>query len=116
MSLPATLTQLGPIAVVLLAGFTAARRRVIRRLQHAGASDAASASPVPTGLLTGFWLRRLVAAGVVGSTGEGRYWIYEEPLRRYRAIRRRRAVMVLVVALLLFFAMKSTGGLSQWFR
>lgn len=116
MSLLTAISRLSPIGVVLLAGFVGARRRVIRRLQRAGAASMASAAPVPARLLTGYWLRRLTAAGAIGSTGEGRYWINEEALRRYRAARRRRAVVVLVVLLLLFLAITSTGGLSRWLK
>lgn len=110
------LKQLAPFLAVVGMGLVASRRHVVRRLLRSGATDPASAKPVPRRLLTGFWLRRLSAAGVIGSDGDDRYWLNVEAFRAYRGVRRRRAAIVLGLALLAFLVMKLTGGPSRWLK
>jgi len=92
-------------AVALLLGIAAGvlvatRRRIIRRLTDASALDESSAVPLPSsGPVSGFWVRRLLDAGVVRRLPDGRAWLDAPAWSEYRRVRRRRA-LALVATLL----------------
>ena len=68
-----------PVAVV------AHRRRILRKFEEAGASDAARArTPAELDVQDGHIFRRMVKSGVLVSASEGRYYVSAEGLARER--------------------------------
>jgi hypothetical protein len=97
------LRAFAPFVGLLVALFVVASHRLIRRLQEAGATSAATAQPVPGRRLTAYWRRRFVAAGVLLSIDGERFWVDDARWQAFRRRRRHRALAVCLtlVALLL---------------
>lgn len=88
-----------------------ARRRLIRRLEQAGAisPETACALPELRGLERGR-LRRLVELGSIHEAGPERYWLDEERYADYVNHHRRIAILVVIaVFIALFFVVELSG-------
>ena len=98
------------VAVVLMA----TRRRLIRKLQTAQAHDERSAVTLPASRrLEAWWQSRLKAAGVLGLTADGRWWLDRPAWQRYQAARRARGLTILACGLLagaIVLAVRLFGG------
>ena len=100
------LRLIGSAGWLLVIALVGADRRIIRRLQGAGASDTASAVPLSLGWpMSRFRLRRLRTAGAVVSAAPDRFYLDAAGYRNYRRMRRRRALTVLSIALPLIAAL-----------
>lgn len=69
--------------------------------RHAGADTPDRAISLSDSGVSGWWLRRLRAVGVIEQTSDGRHWLDALALGRYRRARR---IRVAIVALLLLGA------------
>jgi hypothetical protein len=80
----------------LAAAAAAARRRLLASFRDAGAtsSDAAMGMSEPTRRLERKFLARLIEAGVIHETTDGRAWLDEEKLAAYTKARRRKMLSV----------------------
>lgn len=97
----ALLRILVPMVNVLAVVLIAQRRRMVRSLIDAGANTPGRAIPLQASGVSGWWLRRLSAAGVIQRTSDGRHWLDALALGRYR---RARLIRVAIVVLLLLGA------------
>jgi len=80
---------------VIVAVVLAPRRQMFRRLNAAGATNPAAAQPIKATGMSGFWRRRLLAAGVLRPADGDRYWLDYETWRAYQGRRKRRALTIL---------------------
>jgi len=97
-----------PIAVM------ARQRRILRKFEEAGASDAAHArTPAELDIRDGHFFGRMVKARVLVGVSEGRYYVSAEGLSRWRQ-RRRIAVLsaigLVVVGMLVALALRDCGS------
>ncbi|MGE3190279.1 MAG: hypothetical protein AB7N90_11400 [Vicinamibacterales bacterium] len=85
-----------PAIFVFAMALVMSRKGVIRRLEQAGATSAgAAADGRQFKRAAGWWLPRLVAAGVVHDAGGGRVWLDTAAWQAYRGVRRKRAMTAL---------------------
>lgn len=88
------------IAALVLVRFT--ERRLVKRLQRAGAQSEATAAPLPTRHLLAAWqLQRLSRAGVIRSepSAPDRFYLDETALHGARQRRRQRGMQALAAAI-----------------
>jgi hypothetical protein len=103
---------LAPIPMAIALGLLASRRRVIRAFERAEALHPSRAIAPPSYRLLGnWWLRRLLAAGVLQESPAGRWWLHEETWRAYRSVRRRRGLTLVAIALTLLALLVISGAL-----
>ena len=88
---------LGPLVGLIAAILLAPRRQIFRRLRAADATRPESAQPVGGTGLTGFWRRRLLAAGVLRAAQGDRYWLHVDTWSAYQSARMRRALTIVAV-------------------
>jgi len=92
---------LSPVLSLVAVALLATRRRLIERLRGSGATGPASATSLSGASAPArWWTRRLLGAGVIGASADGRYWLIEEQWQRYRAARRRRALTIVACLLI----------------
>jgi len=91
--------------------FTAARRRVVRRLEREGAVSAATARPlVELSRVERGRVERLIALGAVHRTANGSYWLDRERYAVYADHQRRIAILVVIAVIVaLFFVVELAG-------
>jgi hypothetical protein len=88
-----------------------ARRRVVRRLEQAGAVSLEAAGPLDDlNRIESGRLARLLEEGAVHETQPGRYWLDRERYADYVRHRRRLAILALLAVLVaLFFVVELAG-------
>jgi len=101
----AVVVPIVPIAVV------AHRRRILRKFEEAGASDAARArTPAELDVKVGHIFGRMVKSGVLVAASEGRYYVSAEGLARERRWKRNAVLsvigLVVVVGVLVALALR----------
>ena len=91
--------------------FTAARRRVVRRLEREGAVSAETARPLADlSRAERGRVARLIALGAVHETGQGSYWLDRERYAEYAGHKRRIAILAVIAILVaLFFVVELAG-------
>ncbi len=94
--MPALIRMLVYVAALV---FVTKRRKLIRTLRRAWATDADRAIPLETTGLSTWWLHRLCHAGVIRQTPGGQYWLDPVAYGRYRRVRIVRVAVVLAVAI-----------------
>lgn len=107
---------IAPVMGVVAAVVLGTRRQMFRRLHAAGATGPASAQPVRATGISGFWRRKLLAAGVLRPADGDRYWLDVETWRAYQDRRKRRALHIVAVvgtvalATVAYVAWRTNGG------
>lgn len=107
---------LGPSLGLIAAVVLAARKRIFDRLKAAGATGPDAAQPIAGTGLTGFWRRKLLAAGVLRAASGDRYWLHYDTWRAYQSARKRRALTIVAVvgtaaaATVAYVAWRANGG------
>jgi hypothetical protein len=107
---------IGPSIGLIAAVVLSRRRRIFRQLRTAGATGPEAAQPVDGTGLTGFWRRKLLAAGVLRPASGERYWLDVETWRAYQGRRKRRALAIvatvgtLALATVAYVAWRTNGG------
>jgi len=91
--------------------FTAARRRVVRRLEREGAVSAETARPLADlSRIERGRIARLIALGAVHEAGPGSYWLDRERYAAYADRQRRIGILVVIAVLVaLFFVVELAG-------
>jgi hypothetical protein len=88
---------LGPSIGLIAAVVLFRRKKLFQQLRAAGATGPESAQPIDGTGLTGFWRRKLLAAGVLRPASGDRFWLDVETWRAYQARRKRRALTVVAI-------------------
>lgn len=100
-------------ASFILVGIMARQRRILRKFEQAGASEAARArTQAELGIGDSHLFGRLVKAGVLVGASEGRYYLDAEGLARWHHRRRIGvlvAVGIVVVGVLIALAVVASG-------
>ena len=102
------LQALAPLLAAVAIFLGVSRRRVIAALVEADATGPPSSVVLPDSVPNRFWTPKLIKAGVIGATGDGRYWLDRSQWLRYRAVRRRRGITI-------FLCLSLTLALLYWF-
>jgi hypothetical protein len=97
MRLRDALQALAPVVWAIALALVVSRKRLVRSLTRDGAVDAPSARPIPAGGLSGFWRKRLLAAGVLQSVDGERLWLDTGAWDAYMRVRRRRGLTIGIV-------------------
>lgn len=109
MRLIDVLRVVAPMVGVLAIAFRMAGVRMIRAFHTAGATRPEQAMSPPAGrLFGGFWVTRLVGAGVLQRTQGGLYWLDTSALRAFNQARRKR-VALLLAGLAVLFVLQRLG-------
>ena len=107
---------IAPVLGVVAAVVLGTRRQMFRRLRAAGATGPAAAQPIKATGLSGFWRRKLLAAGVLRPADGDRYWLDVETWRAYQDRRKRRALTIVAIvgiaalATVAYVAWRANGG------
>ena len=107
---------LGPCIGLIAAVVLFRRKKLFQQLRAAGATTPEAAQPVDGTGLTGFWRRKLLAAGVLRPAAGNRYWLDVETWRAYQGRRKRRALTIVVIlgtlalAAVAYVAWRTNGG------
>ena len=88
---------IGPSVGLIAAVVLFHRKRLFQRLRAAGATGPEAAQPVDATGLTGFWRRKLLAAGVLRPASGDRYWLDVDTWRAYQSRRKRRALTIVAI-------------------
>jgi len=108
----ALLRLLTPLMYVVALVLATKRRKLTRALMKAGATAPNRSIPLETSGVSGWWVARLIAAGVIRETSPGRYWLDADTYRRYRRVRVVRVAIILALALAAW-AVWTLGGVSR---
>ncbi len=92
------LRALLPLFNIAALVLVARRRRLVRTLRAADADASDRAVALDDSGLSTWWLRRLIAVGVVRQTPTGLYWLDAEAYKGYRRVRIVRVAGVLGLA------------------
>ena len=91
----------------------ARRRRLLRTLRAVKADALERAIPLEESGLSGWWLKRLIAAGVIQTTPSGLYWLDAEAYKGYRRVRIIRVAVVLGLAFAAWLVWTMTACCGQ---
>jgi hypothetical protein len=102
------LRALLPLFNVAALVLVARRRRLLRTLRAVNADAPDRAIPLEESGLSGWWLKRLTAAGVFKRTPSGLYWLDNSVYSSYRRARIIRVAVVLGLAFGAWFVWTQT--------